>query len=78
MADSAKDAYKRITGRDMPKPWSERTHEDKEQARRHFLASLEASTPEDDAAMDEFVAIIQQGLDESRAQVRLDKDVVAA
>jgi hypothetical protein len=78
MTNANNEAYKRITGRDMPKPWAERTEEEKIRAREAFIASIENSTPEEDAAVDEFIAIIEKNLAESRSRVRLPEDVDAA
>ncbi len=78
MTNANNEAYKRITGFDMPKPWAERTEEEKEQAHQNFIASLKNSTPEEDAAMDEFVAIIQRNLEESRSRLLCDQDADAA
>jgi hypothetical protein len=62
----------------MPKPWAERTPEEKRRAREAFIASVENSTPEEDAAMDEYVAIILKNLEDSRSRVQLPEDVDAA
>lgn len=78
MSNASNEAYKRITGRDMPKPWAERTEEDKLRAQQEFIASVHNASPEEDAQMDEFIAIIQKNLRESRSLIPLTEDRNAA
>jgi hypothetical protein len=47
------EMYKSITGVDMPKPFAERTHEERVQAQNKFLASV-AESDDDDAIDDLF------------------------
>jgi len=69
MRQEAAEIYKRLTGSEPPLPWDERTDEDKELARQKFFAAVDNSSPEDEAAMDEYIAIIQRNLEESRSRV---------
>ncbi len=78
MAYSTQEAYKRITGMDMPKPWAERTEEEKIRAHDVFVTSVTNSTPEEDKAIDEFIANIQKNLEESRSHSELREDADAA
>jgi hypothetical protein len=72
------EVYKRITGMDMPKPWAERTEEEKTRAHDVFVASVTNSTPAEDEAIDEFIANIQKNLEESRSRGELREDEDAA
>jgi hypothetical protein len=50
---TVEEMYKRITGVDMPKPFSERTHEERVQAQNEFLDAV-AESDDDDAVDDLF------------------------
>ena len=78
MAYSTQEAYKRMTGADLPKPWAERTEAERLRAREAFLASISSSGAEDEAAMDEFIANVQRNLEESRSLTEGREDVDAA
>lgn len=53
------EIYENITGTAPPKPWAERTHEERLQARKLFLDTVRGSSDEDDAAVDEFFRTIR-------------------
>ena len=59
MNQHAAETYKRITGVAPPKPWAERTHDERLRARELFFQTVRESSEEDVLAVEEFFRVIR-------------------
>lgn len=66
--NSYAEVYKQITGTTPPKPWAERTPEERLRARKLFLDTVRESSDKDDAAVEEFFRTIRAETPSQRIQ----------
>lgn len=62
------EVYEQITGAAPPKPWADRTDEERLRARKLFLEAVRGSSDEDDAAVDEFFRTIRAEVPSERPE----------
>jgi hypothetical protein len=76
MSTYTAEIYKQITGAARPKPWAERTHEERLRARKLFLQTVCDSSDADDAAVDEFFRTIRAEVPSTRSEFSAsEKDI---
>ena len=73
----ATEAYKRITGTAPPKAWSERTPEERLQARELFLSAVRESSDKDDSAVEEFFRTIRTEVPAQRPEFSATEEDIA-